>query len=240
LLSGELAYFLAATIGGLLQTSIGIGFSIVAGPVLVLTLGAKSSVPLLLFLNLIVSTVAIFGLRRSDDYGAIATSLGGSIIGIAVGSFLFTYLTEKFVTAAIAVLLIAGAMAASLRPRQSGRSLVTFVGLLSGIATAWTATPGPVMALGLLLNGYDGASVRRLVQLIALVSYAFAFAVLDRGNLALAVGAQEAPLLALGAVFGSLAGLFIGPLLPVAIFLPAIRALSAMAGMLLLVRLLAT
>ena len=54
----ELALAGLALIGAATQSAIGVGFSIIVGPVLVMGIGAQAAVPALLVLNLAVSLVA--------------------------------------------------------------------------------------------------------------------------------------------------------------------------------------
>ena len=238
-MSGELLYLVVAFAGGLVQSGVGIGFSIVVGPMLVLVLGAKAAVPLLLLLNFVVSVVAVIGFRRADAGAAVAITLLASLAGIALGTVLFPYFSEILVTAAMAALLLSGAAIASVRPRRSSQKLVAGAGLLAGAATAWTATPGPVMALGLVMSGYSGDAVRRLVQPIALITYGVAFAAAGPANWAAVAEMALTPALVLGAVAGSAVGLSLGPRLPAALLVLAIRALAAIAGCVLLARALA-
>jgi uncharacterized membrane protein YfcA len=237
--SSELLCLAVAFAGGLVQSGVGIGFSIVVGPVLVLALGAKAAVPLLLLLNLLVSVVAVIGFRRADAGAAFLVTLIASLAGIALGTVLFPYLSETLVTAAMAVLLLSGAAIASVRPRRSSPALVAGAGLLAGAATAWTATPGPVMALGFVMSGYSGEAVRRLVQPIALITYGVAFAAAGPSTWVAAAEMALTPALVLGAIAGSAVGLAIGPRLPAALLILAIRALAAIAGCVLLARALA-
>ena len=64
---------IAVAIGAILQVGIGIGFSIVAGPILMLQLGTPMAVPLLLLLNTTVSVVASPGSMARKDHKIIAT-----------------------------------------------------------------------------------------------------------------------------------------------------------------------
>jgi uncharacterized protein len=237
--SSDLLYLAVAFAGGLVQVGVGIGFSIVVGPMLVLALGAKATVPLLLLLNLVVSVVAVLGFRRADAGAAFVVTLLASLAGIALGTALFPYLSEILVTVAMAVLLLSGAAVASVRPRKSGAPLVAGAGLLAGAATAWTATPGPVMALGLVMSGYSGEVVRRLVQPVALITYGVAFAAAGPSTWAAVAGMALTPALVMGAIAGSAVGLAIGPRLPAALLILAIRALAVIAGCVLLARALA-
>ncbi|MFV0299256.1 MAG: TSUP family transporter [Hyphomicrobiaceae bacterium] len=230
-------YMLAAFAGACVQVGTGIGYSIIVAPMLVWTMGAKTSVPLLLALNLIVSLVALLGLERNDLVRSLLMSLAGTLVGIGLGSLVVRSLPEPVVIASMAVLLIGGAAVASVPARQAGTVVQSAIGLLAGLATVATATPGPVMALGLILSGAEGPAVRRRVQPIAAVAYAAALASLgpEAWHEVIANSALSPLLLATG--LGSVAGLVIGPKLPSAVILAVIRIISAGAGVALLARL---
>jgi uncharacterized membrane protein YfcA len=234
--SGELLLLSLAFAGGLVQSAVGMGFSIITGPMLVLAIGAKAAVPVLLLLNFAVSAIAVTGFRRADAGAAFAATLLATLAGIALGAALFPYLSERLVTAAMAMLLLLGAAIANLRPSRSGRPLVVGAGLLAGAATAWTATPGPVMALGLIMSGHGGDVVRRLLQPIALLAYGVAFAATGPSNWAEVADLPLTPGLTAGALAGSALGLAIGPRLPARFLIFAIRVLAAVAGLVLLAR----
>lgn len=59
----DTATLLATFAGALIQVAIGVGFSVVAGPMLVFTSGAKAAVPTLLALNVVVSCIGMSGFR---------------------------------------------------------------------------------------------------------------------------------------------------------------------------------
>jgi uncharacterized membrane protein YfcA len=232
----ELLFLALAFAGGLVQSGVGIGFSIVVGPMLVLAIGAKAAVPVLLFLNFAVSAVAVAGFRRADAGAAFAATLFASLAGIALGAALFPFLSEMLLTLAMAALLLLGAATASLRPGRSGPPLVIGAGLLAGAATAWTATPGPIMALGLLMSGYSGEVVRRLLQPIALLAYGVAFAATGPATWAAVADLPLTLPLTAGALAGTALGLAIGPRLPAKFLILAIRVLAAIAGLVLIAR----
>ena len=228
---------LAATLAGaLIQVAVGVGFSIVCGPLLVFALGAKAAVPVLLTLNLVVSLIGLWGFRRETGTIAIGQSIAGGLLGIAIGTVTFPALSETFVTIVMSLVLLGGAVSGKVSPGHAGWRSVVGIGSISGIATAWTATPGPVMALGLILAGYPGTAIRQLVQPIALVCYGAALAMLGRAAWAAVAGSEQIlPLLAV-TVVGSMLGLAVGPRLPSQVVTPTIRAFAAIAGTALLGR----
>ena len=232
----ETPILLATFAGAATQVAVGIGFSVVAGPMLATVLGAKAAVPVLLLLNLVVSCIGLAGYRREAGVGAVGQSVLSALLGIALGSLTFPHLSETFVAIAMAVMLLGGALSARVSEQRAGWEAVIGLGILSGITTAWTATPGPVMALRLILAGHPGHAVRRLVQPIALVSYGVAFALLGLTVWSTVSSMPRIALLVTAAISGSLLGLAVGPRLPALVVIPAIRIFAALAGVILLIR----
>ena len=227
---------LATFVGALIQVAVGVGFSVVVGPVLVLGSGAKAAVPTLLALNVVVSIIGMYGFRLEDGAGAVGQSIGGTLVGILVGAATFPYLSESFVTTTMGLMLLGGSLLGWGSCRQLGWKAVAGIGTISGIATAWSATPGPVMALGLIMAGHDGSRVRLLVQPISLAAYGIALGMLGQTVWSVALTAPHMGSLLATTVMGSLLGLLVGPRLPSPIFLHAIRIFSAIAGLMLLAR----
>ena len=222
--------------GALFQVAVGVGFSIVCGPMLVFAFGAKAAVPVMLTLNFVVSLIGLWGFRRETGTTAIGQSIAGGLLGIAIGTVTFPLLSETFVTVAMALVLLGGAMSGRLSPGHAGWRSVVGIGSISGIATAWTATPGPVMALGLILAGYPGTAIRQLVQPIALVCYGAALAMLGRAAWTTVASSQQILPLLSATIVGSVLGLVVGPRLPSQLITPAIRAFATIAGIILLAR----
>ena len=228
---------LGATLAGaLIQVAVGVGFSIVCGPLLVFALGAKAAVPVLLTLNLVVSLIGLWGFRRKTETTVIGQSVFGGLIGIVIGTVTFPALSDTFVTVVMALVLLGGAIPGLVPPGHADWRTVVGLGSISGIATAWTATPGPVMALGLILAGYPGTAIRQLVQPIALVCYGAALAMLGRAAWANVASSQHILPLLLATIVGSVVGLVVGPRLPSQLITPAIRAFATIAGTALLGR----
>jgi uncharacterized protein len=223
----------AAAAGALIQTAFGVGFSLVVAPLLMITIGAKAAVPILLVLNIVVSLVGVFGSRLGGLRGVVRPLIGAAV-GITVGNLVFPMLSEPIVLVLTGTMLIVGAVARPSQPTQENRYGVLVAGSLAGIATAWTATPGPVAALGLSRAGYDGNRLRRTLQPFALASYAMALVLTGREGWIQASHVDPRMLIATSC--GAGAGLLIGPRLPGWLILPAIRLLALMAGVFLIAR----
>jgi uncharacterized membrane protein YfcA len=236
-MSFELTLLLvAAGLGGLLQVAIGIGFSIIAGPLLFLMIGTESAVPLLLLLNVVVSAIAVPGTIQRTDRRLITTAAVACIVGIFAGIAVYPYLGEAAVLAIAGGLLVLGALSTLLPVTAAGKRMLLPIAGLSGLATVWAATPGPLMALGLILSDQPASAVRKLVQPIALIGYGVALALhLSTGWEQLAAD-PLLPGLVVATILGSLAGRWLGPILPRAAISHGIRGISLFAGLVLLYR----
>jgi uncharacterized membrane protein YfcA len=221
---------LAIFLGAVLQVGIGVGFSIVAGPPMMVLLGTALAVPILLMLNTLVSAAATEWRIWATEAKTIRIAIIGCLIGILGGLVVYPYLSEQIVLALTATLLLIGVVTTLLPLRSTtGTSGFTAISGVSGLATVWAATPGPLMVFGLIAIGRSARDVRRLVQPIALVAYGVAFAlhsVFDASDY------TQVPWLAAflaATLLGSLLGRIIGPKLPQTLIKNAIRVTSMLA-----------
>lgn len=222
--------------GAMCQTGVGIGFSIIVAPFLMIVMGPSIAVPLLLLLNTLVSAVGCKGVSGCAEFDRVKPAIPACLIGIAVGSLTYSLLPAVFILTITGLVLIAGTIATFLVRGRIAKQSLYAVSLLAGVATAWTATPGPLLVLGLILFGFAATEVRRLVQPIALFAYGVALLphLLVSGKQIVALPGFV--VLVIATVAGSLLGLWLGPRLPGAIVTSAMRLISMVAGMVLIVR----
>ncbi|MFY0310551.1 sulfite exporter TauE/SafE family protein [Leisingera sp. D0M16] len=221
---------LAITAGAGIQAAVGVGFSIVAAPVMMVLLGTATAVPVLLMLNTMVSALATDRQAWLRDKPLIRNAVSGCLAGIVLGLLIYPYLSERTVLSLTAILLLIG-VASSLKKQSSpaGRHGFRAISGLSGLATVWAATPGPLMVLGLLASGRTAQEARKLVQPVALAAYGTAFALHCLSDWAAFARAPWLWQFAAAAVLGSLLGRLIGPHLPQAAITLAIRVISIFA-----------
>ncbi len=221
---------IAICLGAILQVGIGIGFSIVAGPPMMILLGTSTAIPVLLLLNTIVSAVATDRRVLTLERRTILTAIIGCLIGIVVGLAVYPMLSEAFVLALTASLLLIG-LVTTLIPlhKAIGTTGFTFVSGLSGLATVWAATPGPLMVFGLIAKGRSAKDVAKLVQPIALVAYGVAFLLHSLPNVQAVSADTQVMGFAVITLIGSLLGRVIGPYLPQSLVKAAIRVVSLIA-----------
>ncbi len=221
---------LAICVGAMLQVGIGIGFSIVAGPPMMILLGTATAVPVLLLLNTIVSAVATDWRNLTDERTTISTAVFGCLIGVFVGLAVYPLLSEPFVLALTGCLLLIGVLT-TLVPAHATIGTTGFAAVsgLSGLATVWAATPGPLMVFGLIAKGRSAGAVARLVQPIALVAYGAAFLLHSLSDWqSIPLGPQIWAFVGVTTI-GSLFGRAARPYLPQSLIKTAIRVISLVA-----------
>lgn len=221
---------LAIIAGATLQVGVGVGFSIVVAPLMMVLLGTTTAVPVLLMLNTLVSAMAFDRRVWSAGRSLIGNAIVGCLVGIFLGLLVYPYLSERVVLSLTGALLLIGVVS-TLMPMKSNISLLGYrtVSGLSGLATVWAATPGPLMMFGLLAIGKSAQEARKLVQPVALIAYGVAFAlhgVTDWGTFSNATGLLQ---FALAAIAGSILGRLIGPKLPQNTITNTIRVISIVA-----------
>lgn len=230
-MSVDLAILMAAIgLGATLQVGVGIGFSIIAGPPMMILLGTSTAVPVLLLLNTVVSAVATDRRVLMADRQTIRTAIIGCLFGVVAGLAVYPLLSEAFVLGLTASLLLTGLLTTLLPLRRSiGTAGFSFVSGLSGLATVWAATPGPLMVFGLIAKGRSVKEVAKLVQPIALVAYGIAFLLHGLSETQfITYGPQLWGFVAL-TLIGSFLGRAIGPYLPQSLVTTAIRVVSLIA-----------
>lgn len=221
---------LAIAAGAGLQAGVGIGFSIVVAPVMMVLLGTATAVPVLLLLNTLVSVLATDRQVWQRDLSLFRNAVLGCLAGIVLGLLIYSYLPERAVLSLTAVLLLIG-VAITLMPMGGNVGAPGFKAIsgLSGLATVWAATPGPLMVFGLLAAGRTAQEARKLVQPVALVAYGTAFVLHCLSDWAALARAPWLWQFAAAAAFGSLLGRLIGPSLPQKAIMLSIRVISILA-----------
>lgn len=220
----------AILLGAGLQVGVGVGFSIVAGPPMMVLLGTATAVPVLLMLNTLVSAIATEWHIWRVERKTITVAIFGCLIGVGLGLLVYPYLTEQVVLVLTATLLLVGVLT-TLFPLRSavGAGGFSAVSGLSGLATVWAATPGPLMMFGLIAIGRSARDVRRLVQPIALIAYGVAFLLHGLSDWATLAQAPSLWRFVAATLVGSLIGRLIGPMLPQHLITNAIRLISVLA-----------
>jgi len=193
-------------------------------------LGTATAVPVLLMLNTLVSAIAVDWRIWVVEKKTIKTAIVGCLLGVALGLVVYPYLSEPIVLGLTATLLLIGVLT-TLVPLHSviGTGGFATISGLSGLATVWAATPGPLMVFGLIATGRSAGDTRKLVQPIALVAYGVALllhGLVDGAGFALVPGVWT---FVAATLLGSLLGRVLGPMLPQHLIKNAIRVISILA-----------
>ena len=164
--------FISIFLGACLQSSIGIGFSIIAVPSIIFLFGIDIAIPLLLTLNFIVSLFSIDYRNILKRDKLIIYAIFGCSIGVILGIWLYGSLSEKQILTLISVLMLSGVLTVltdiQLKISPWVFSVLFFV---IGVSAVWTAVPGPLMAFALLASGKSADEVSVSIQPLALIVY---------------------------------------------------------------------
>jgi len=198
-------------LGAAVQVAVGAGLSVVCGTFLLLTLGPSLAVSVLLVLNLLVSVAATAVAPRLVLWRDAALVSLAALLGSVTAEALppLPGFMLKPITACVLIFI-------ALRRPTSGKGLGTRLllpvglgGFVSGVLTVWTATPGPVVPVALTHAGRTGDEIRRTMQPISIIGYGLGIACVSRSDMAGALRWSGLPLLSVGALAGSAAGLYL-------------------------------
>lgn len=134
----------------------GFGFSLVATPLLILTLPAKIVVPVLACLALVQCTLMWLQLRRSVQTSQIWIMTVAALLGVPLGTYLLLYLDADLVKVLIgssSVLAAVALMFGFRFPIAKGGATMGAVGLLGGLLGGTTGMSGPPLVIFLTNQG---------------------------------------------------------------------------------------
>lgn len=187
----------------------GFGFSLVATPLLILALPAKTVVPVLACLALVQCTLMWYQLRRSVHTSQIWIMTLAALIGVPLGTYLLLYLDADVLKVLIGSSSVLAAVALMFGFRfpvaQSGATMAA-VGLLGGLLGGTTGMSGPPVVVFLTNQG-----VRKEVFRANLSAYFVALSWVRIGSYAVG-GLLSAEVLTLAALLmpAALVGLWTG------------------------------
>ncbi len=148
---------LVVVLGASTQRITGMGFALVASPLLVLLMGPEPAVLLLQVLGVITSGLVLVGVWRDVDWRTLPWLVIPAMLGIIPGAWLARSLPGAQLQIAVGVMIVVALLAtlASSRARVfKGRGGAVGAGLLSGFMNAIAAVGGPAMVLYQLSNNW--------------------------------------------------------------------------------------
>ena len=167
-----------------LQAATGIGFGIIAGPILLIYLNDGSAIQISIVLNLLIALVLAPSLRQQADRQLLSRLLIGLAIGSPVGLLIFLNMNIVFLKA-FAGLAVAYTLFVILRSNRAPSHAPTLatksteqisIGVMSGIMGASLAMPGPIPAAWMSTKGFSKETIRATILVMFVFAYVVALA----------------------------------------------------------------
>ena len=189
-------YFLVIAVVGAsaLQSATGIGFGVIAGPVLLMVLNSGAAIQISIGLSLLIAAMLAPSLWRNTDRVLLLRLLAGSAVGVPIGLAVFLSLDMDHLKllAGLAVLFTlvylfrAGAGARTADAETAGRKTTRAkrpgmleqisLGTVSGVMCGSLAMPGPVPAAWMSARSYGKDTIRATLLTLFIFSYLAALA----------------------------------------------------------------
>jgi len=166
-----------------LQSATGIGFGIIAGPVLLVVLNDGTAIQISIVLNLLIALLLAPSLRQKADWRLLGNLLIGLIVGSPLGIYIYLSMDIALlkVFAGLVVLFTLLAMLrngrrASTNPPDRANSKVEHmtIGVVAGIMGSSLAMPGPIPAAWMSAKGFDKETIRATILVMFVFAYVFA------------------------------------------------------------------
>jgi len=164
----------------MLQAATGIGFGVIAGPILLVVLDGAEAFQISIIHNLLIAVVLMPLLFRHANRLIFRYLLIGALIGLPAGFVL--QLTASISTLKMVSLAAVGFVAGTLVMDMIGkigksfrrpvsRTQTTMVGIVSGLMGGMLAMPGPVVATWMSIRGRSKMEVRATILSFFVVAY---------------------------------------------------------------------
>ncbi|MFD5463220.1 TSUP family transporter [Kitasatospora sp. NPDC127059] len=177
--AGELLLGLVVLLGASVQRLAGIGFALVAAPVLVLLLGPNGGVTLANCASLAISAIGLAGSWRQVRPGAMLPLLAAAACAVPAGSWVAASVPTPellvgigLLTSAAALLVIRGVRAPALR----GVGGAVVAGATSGLMNSAAGVGGPAVSLYAVNSGWTAREFVPNAQLYGVVVNAVSLA----------------------------------------------------------------
>jgi len=174
-----LAIQAAVLAAALFQSATGIGFGLIAGPVLLLIWNSASAVQVTMLLSLLIAVVLAPSLHGQSEKDLLLRFILGTVVGVPIGVVLYQHSSVGLLrfTAGLVVLFMAVSVSCRLGSSarrgstRQGNLTDTGIGILSGVMGAVLAMPGPPVVARLSALGSAKDTVRATVLALFVVSF---------------------------------------------------------------------
>lgn len=163
-------------VAALLQAATGLGFGLLAGPVILLVLNSGSAIQISLMLSLLIALVLSPSLTLDLDRTLLKRVMLGSLAGFPLGILAFRAINTDTLKllAGLAVLYMVLTVTGAIRFPQSHRGAQGVrdlgTGVLSGAMCTSIAMPGPAVAARMAAQAHPKANIRATVLMTLLLS----------------------------------------------------------------------
>lgn len=166
-------------VAGVAQAVTGFGLALAAVPLLVLFLRPEQAVVTAVAVGAVITAIAWRRERAHVDVASARRLTGFALLGLPLGILALKLLSERLLTALVAVTVLTLVLAMRLRVRiPSGPTAVAVAGVASGALLTSTAMNGPPLVLVLQAAGHPPRTFRATLQaifflqgLVALVAF---------------------------------------------------------------------
>lgn len=167
-----------------LQSATGIGFGVIAGPILLVALNDGSAIQISIVLNLLIATLLAPSLWHDADLPLLKMILIGLLVGSPIGFLIFLNLDitwlKTFAGFAVIFTLLATVRSYRESPQRlfepAGDTARISVGIVAGVMGASLAMPGPIPAAWMSVKGFSRKAVRATILLMFIFAYGIALA----------------------------------------------------------------
>ena len=187
----------AVFIAALLQAATGMGFGIIAGPIILIAMNDNAAIQVSILLSLLIAVVLTPTLYKDVDRTLMRRFSIGVLAGLPLGMLVFVLITVDVLKllAGLSVLFMVFLVRASNgrskvtaassetgqapKPAQGtdGRALDFGAGAISGAMCSSLAMPGPVIAARMMALACPKAATRATILVLFVFSYVIATAV---------------------------------------------------------------
>jgi uncharacterized membrane protein YfcA len=174
----------AVLLASLLQGATGIGFGVIAGPVLLYVLNSGSAIQVSIMLSLLIALLLAPSLIRQMDRQVLKFLVIGTCLGIPVGILVFVSIDIVMLKlmAGLAVAFMALTTTGVFeRLKQGdaavpGNRFVSGLGVVSGAMSSSLGMPGPVPAAWMITRRFPKSVIRATILIMFVPSYTAALA----------------------------------------------------------------
>ena len=170
-------------IASIVQSATGFGFALIVVPVYLIILNSVDAIQLVILISIIMSLPLWLKLKGEMPRDILKWIFLGCVIGFPVGIFLFLEMDLQVIKAAVAVFIILISLQNAWHMFKSAKanaqidiyklpkSVLSFIGIISGIFGAAMAMPGPTMMLFLSKTNLQKNEIRAVMMAL----FAFAY-----------------------------------------------------------------